>query len=264
MPNRLLSKLDLILLRLYNIDMIRLDGDHMSYSILDIQVKLKQLGYDPGPIDGELGPLTSKAIRSYKKAQGLPDTDIIGPLTIASLFDLTAPSIPAIKSNKAKEPIWMQVAKNYLGIEEISGYKNNPIILGWWKRLGLPFDDDETPWCAGFVGGCLEECGIKSTRSGLALSYSNFGIRLSGPCIGAIATMKRTGGGHVAFVAGKDKRGNLMLLGGNQSNAVNIKPFDVSRITAYTWPMGVPRPDNVGIKYLPIIKSDGIVSTNEA
>lgn len=236
----------------------------MSYSILDVQVKLKQLGYDPGPIDGVLGPLTSKAIRKFKTNKMLPDTDIIGPLTIAALFDKQLIPMVAVQSNTLSEPIWMQIAKNYLGTEEIPGYNNNPIILGWWKRLGLPFDDDETPWCAGFVGGCLEECGIKSTRSGLALSYSNFGIRLFGPCIGAIATMKRTGGGHVAFVAGKDKRGNLMLLGGNQSNAVNIKPFDVSRITAYTWPMGVPRPDNVGIKYLPIIKSDGIVSTNEA
>ena len=236
----------------------------MSYTILDIQVKLAQLGFNPGPIDGEFGPLTSKALKLYKTTQGLPHTDIIGPLTIASLFDAKAPSIPAVKSNENNEPIWLQVAKNYLGVSEVIGYKHNPIIVGWWKRLGLPFVTDETPWCAGFVGGVLEECGFKSTRSGLALSYANYGVRLSGPVVGAIVSMKRNGGGHVGIIVGKNKNGNLMILGGNQGNAVNIKPFDASRVVAYTWPMGVNRPANVGMKYLPLLNSVGKLSTNEA
>lgn len=236
----------------------------MSYTIVDIQVKLKQLNFNPGPIDGELGPKTYKAIRAFKRCNGLPNTNIIGPLTIGALFDNQTISTAVVQSNKLNEPIWIQVAKSYIGIEEIVGYKHNPIILGWWKRLGLPFTDDETPWCAGFVGGCLEECDIKSTKSGLALSYSNFGVRLDGPAVGAIVSMKRNGGGHVGFVVGVNKRGQLMVLGGNQSNAVNIKPFDASRIVAYTWPKGVNRPANVGKKYLPIIDSNAKLSTNEA
>lgn len=236
----------------------------MSYTILDIQVKLKQLGYNPGPIDNEFGPRTSKALRAFKKVNSLPDTDIIGPLTIAALFDQRKPNVKAVYSNINNEPIWLQVAKSYIGTQEVVGYKHNPIILGWWKRLGLPFTDDETPWCAGFVGGVLEECQLKSTRSGLALSYANYGVRLSGPAVGAIASMKRNGGGHVGIVAGKNKKGQILLVGGNQSNAVNVKAFPAERIIAYTWPTGVNRPVNVGIKYLPILDLNVNLSTIEA
>ena len=50
--------------------------------------------------------------------------------------------------------------------------------------------------------------------------------KLNNPAYGCIVVFSRAGGGHVGFLVGKDKQGNLMILGGNQSNAVNIKPFD--------------------------------------
>lgn len=236
----------------------------MSYTTLDVQLRLKRLGINPGPIDGILGPKTSNAIRKFKKLKGLPDTNIVGPLTIAALFDDKPLTLEAVESNLCFEPVWLQVAKNYIGVEEVQGYRHNPIILGWWQRCGLPFKDDETPWCAGFIGGCLEESGIRSSRSGLALSYSQFGINLSGPAVGCIATMKRSGGGHVIFIVGRTKNGKLLGLGGNQGNAVNIKEFDPKRIIAYTWPAGVPRPINVGMTKLPVLKSNGQISINEA
>jgi hypothetical protein len=48
---------------------------------------------------------------------------------------------------------------------EIKGPRHNPLILQFWKgikRGGIK--DDETPWCAAFVGAMLERAGIKSTR----------------------------------------------------------------------------------------------------
>ena len=59
-----------------------------------------------------------------------------------------------------------------------------------WRALGLPLKDDETPWCAGFVGFAVE----------------------------------RSGGGYVGFVTGRDTAGNLMVLVGNQADAVNMSP----------------------------------------
>jgi peptidoglycan hydrolase-like protein with peptidoglycan-binding domain len=38
----------------------------------ELQSALQRFGYDPGPIDGLLGPRTLAAIRAYKSATGLP------------------------------------------------------------------------------------------------------------------------------------------------------------------------------------------------
>jgi hypothetical protein len=40
-------------------------------SVSDLQARLKDLGYDPGPADGQLGPKTRAAIRAYQKDTGL-------------------------------------------------------------------------------------------------------------------------------------------------------------------------------------------------
>lgn len=47
-----------------------------------LQRKLKALGYDPGPVDGRLGPATRRAIRRFQKdsgleVTGLPDTVVM-------------------------------------------------------------------------------------------------------------------------------------------------------------------------------------------
>lgn len=156
------------------------------------------------------------------------------------------------------EPKWLTEARKYLGLKEVVGSGNNPQIVAMWTKLGLPFRDDATPWCAGFVGFVLENAGIKSTRSGLALSYEKWGLSLKTPVPGCIATFKRLGGGHVGFVVGKDKVGNIIVLGGNQSDSVCIKTFTTDRVTSYRWPAGVPFTQAP----LPIVNSAGI-STNE-
>ena len=37
-----------------------------------VQARLKNLGYDPGPIDGDIGPLTRAAILGFQASQSLP------------------------------------------------------------------------------------------------------------------------------------------------------------------------------------------------
>lgn len=37
-----------------------------------LQLQLKSLGYEPGPIDGDIGPNTYAAINQYQRAAGLP------------------------------------------------------------------------------------------------------------------------------------------------------------------------------------------------
>jgi len=40
-------------------------------TVSDLQARLKGLGYDPGPADGQMGPKTRAAIRAYQKDEGL-------------------------------------------------------------------------------------------------------------------------------------------------------------------------------------------------
>ena len=49
-----------------------------------------------------------------------------------------------------------------------------------------------------------------------AKEYAFAGKRLTKPAYGCLVVFTRQGGGHVGFVVGKDKAGNLLVLGGNQ------------------------------------------------
>lgn len=157
---------------------------------------------------------------------------------------------------------WVNIAKEFIGLKEIKGEKDAPEIVKMWadiKNSGIK--DDETPWCAAFVGACLENAGIKSTRSGGSKSYLTWGDKLDEPIYGCIVVFSRNGGGHVGFVVGKDQNGNIMVLGGNQSDAVNIKPFKKDRVVGYRYPSGIARPKDPALR---LLASNGQVSTNEA
>lgn len=159
------------------------------------------------------------------------------------------------------EPRWLTLARAYIGTREIKGPRHEPQILNWWATIKAPwFKDDETPWCAAYVGGVLEEAGIRSSRNAAARSYLKWGERLTKPALGAVVVFSRGGGGHVGFVVGRDTRGRLMVLGGNQGDAVNIKPFNEDRILGYRWPAGVAKPSTYK---LPVLEANGAPSTNE-
>ena len=141
------------------------------------------------------------------------------------------------------EPAWLIEARKNLGVKETKGGVHTPEVLKYWKdikRGGIK--DDETPWCAAFVGAMLERVGVKSTRFESAKSYLDWGQLLALPVVGCIVIFTREGGGHVGFVVGRDTKGNLLVLGGNQGDEVNIRSFPVSRVTGYRWPIDRPIP----------------------
>src|SRR5437868_11136252 len=99
-----------------------------------------------------------------------------------------------------QDPRWLIKARSYIGLKEIKGRKHNPQILQWWTLIRAGFTDDETPWCAGFVGGVLESVGIKSSRSAAARSYLKWGVKLDEPVPGCIVVLERgAANGHVFF-----------------------------------------------------------------
>lgn len=163
------------------------------------------------------------------------------------------------------EPAWLTIARKYIGTREIPGRASNPLIVRWWQAIRQAIADDGTAWCAAYVGGVLEEAGIRSTRKANARSYLDHGRVLDRPALGAVVVFARGSNGwsgHVGFVVGRNRAGNLMVLGGNQGDMVRVSAFNTDRVLGYRWPTGsVPLPTRYT---LPILASDGTLSENEA
>lgn len=174
------------------------------------------------------------------------------------------------------DQLWMVVAAGMLGRREVPG----PGAAAWLKSLWLGLkggawfwgtvgkgDDSKLPWCGAFVAHCLQSAGLAiAERYASALAWAQWGIGLSAPAVGCVVVFNRDGGGHVGFVAGVDPSGRLLVLGGNQGDAVSIAPFDVVARppVAYRWPPGVKAPAAIGFKALPVFAVSGATSTNEA
>ena len=174
---------------------------------------------------------------------------------------------------------WVKLAREYVGLKEVKGTRHNPTIIKWLDEMGRFGDeakawwrDDETPWCGLFVGWIMGQSGRYVVKEWYRAKEwaSPLLPRLDSPGYGCIAVLDRTGGGHVGFVVGKDARGNIMLLGGNQNDQVSIVAFAPSRITGYYWPSrwidgaamkSVPASHRYD---LPLLRSDGRLSSNES
>ncbi len=154
-------------------------------------------------------------------------------------------------------------AVKLIGTKEIVGKKHNPIILEWAKELGLEkvYTNDEIPWCGLFAAICAKRAGLEVVKSPLwALSWAKFGTKEEVPMLGDILTFKRNGGGHVGIYVGEDET-CFHVLGGNQSNQVNVTRIEKKRLhEARRTAWKIAQPANVRVIKL---TSKGVISKNE-
>ena len=144
---------------------------------------------------------------------------------------------------------WMDIATSQIGVSEIPGNKSNPQIVAYHATT-CRSTSDATPWCSSFVNWSLTEAGIRGTNSASSQSWLTWGKRISKPVYGCIAVLSYGGGhGHVAFVVGMNARGNIILLGGNQHDQVNLSPFKAKM--TYVYPRGYT-PSKEPLRVLPI------------
>ena len=192
--------------------------------------------------DGHFGKITEKAVICFQQDNNLDDDGIVGEATAVHLNSELS------FLNEYHDYPYMMTAKSLIGLSEIKGYKHNPEIVQMWKdikRGGIK--DDETPWCSAYVGAVMERNGIRSTRFESAKSWLDWGITIDKPVYGCIVVFNRSGGGHVGFCVGQDVNGNLQILGGNQSDQVNVKAFDNDRVVGYRFPEGIKMVDQLPI-----------------
>lgn len=240
-----------------------------------IQEALKAHGY-PLKGTGYFGTDTMTAVRDFQKRTGITVDGDVGPATAGALDASSSPDVshPAVivpAKQEIERPLWLTAGIALIGTKEGPGPKDNPVIINWAKDEGgdiaKEYTHDSIPWCALFANHCLTLAGLPGTHTLWALDFAGHwpSKRLSGPAVGAFAPMLRNGGGHIIQIVGKAENGNLMGLGGNQSDAVNIEEFAVSRLNqGYWWPISVPVPAQVGFSTLPVVASSGKISSNEA
>lgn len=147
-----------------------------------------------------------------------------------------------------EQPSWLAAAWAELGVTETQGNADNPRVLAYYGEAGHgEIGHDEVPWCAAFAGAMLKRGGVAGTGSLMARSYLGWGETVSEPRPGAIAVLERgsdPAAGHVGFYVG-ETAGQIILLGGNQSDAVSVAAFDAKRLIAYRWPSLPGKPAEV-------------------
>jgi uncharacterized protein (TIGR02594 family) len=128
-----------------------------------------------------------------------------------------------------------EIARGYIGTTEGPGPANNPVVMEMYASVGHDWvEHDSVAWCAAFVGHCLETAGIRSTRKLTARSYLDWGIPVEiaeaqPGDIGVIPRGASSWQGHVFFID-RIEGAWVWGLGGNQSDAVTIKRYPVSKL----------------------------------
>jgi uncharacterized protein (TIGR02594 family) len=222
---------------------------------IEIQQALKQKGFDPGPLDGAMGPLTRKAIEAFEAGHGLtpdgaPDSAFLKALTGG---EATPPWLP-----------WLAEAERRKGLHESRDKRE---LADFLRSDGDTVGDPtRVPWCGDFVETCIALSLPDEplpTNPYLARNWLSFGIEVE-PTLGAVLVFWRGSkagtSGHVGFYVGEDWAA-FQVLGGNQGNAVSVARVARSRLLGARWPKTAP-PPKAGTPKLET-RVGGALSSNE-
>ena len=138
------------------------------------------------------------------------------------------------------EPDWLTEARKHIGLREIPGAPTDPTIARWLKSLKAWWTDDATPWCGTYCAAVMQATGLPIPKHWYrAKGWLDWGVPIDDADLGCIVVFERQGGGHVGFVVGRDRANNLLVLGGNQGDAVSVAAFGRDRVVGFRWPVGV-------------------------
>lgn len=203
-------------------------------------IKARPIDWGPGERTGRIADVSPAVMAALGLATD-DAVDVVVPLP---------PAIPALPAEAPGGPAWLARAIALRGLYERPGTEDNPAILDMARicggQIAATYKHDAIAWCALFVNYCLVASGHAGNDSLWALDFANYGRKLPGPAVGAIACKRREGGGHVFIVRGRDDAGRLVGIGGNQSDMVCDEEFDAEAIVSYNWPEDSPAPAAIG------------------
>lgn len=194
-------------------------------------------------VDGVFGSGTEAAVRRFQWEEGLTVNGTVGPETWFELGDLGVEELPQCGG---AIPGWMHIALNELkqGVREVPGEKkHNPRIVEYHQTATLKkhrSDKDENAWCSSFANWCMQRSGLSGTGKPNARSWLKWGAIRTQPQYGCVVVFWREARnswkGHVGFYVGQRSAKKLLVLGGNQGNAVSIGAYRKARVLGYRWP----------------------------
>lgn len=115
------------------------------------------------------------------------------------------------------------------------GFVSNELVATARRYIGTNPTNRRTLWCGAFMDKVLRDSGYKGGGN-LAMAYAKYGRRVSGPQVGAIAVLRRRGGGHVGVVSGVDPNGNPIVISGNHNRTTAESVYPRGRVVAYVVP----------------------------
>ncbi len=221
-----------------------------------VQRRLRTHDFNPGVVDGIWGRNTMNAVIAFQTANGLSPNGQLNNATVAALR--TDPVVPGAASGpavpQADAPAqdlldlmpWMALAIRKKGLhEERDNIDLREFLEADGKTLG---DPAKLPWCGDFVETCIAltlPMAVLPTNPYLARNWGKFGTTVD-PCFGSILVFWRGSisgtRGHVGFYYSEDDT-HFHVLGGNQSNSINVSKLDKKRLLSAQLPLvGGPYP----------------------
>lgn len=161
---------------------------------------------------------------------------------------------------EAKDLPWIVEGKKVFGLHE---GRDKQALTAWLKSDGQRLGDTEKlPWCGDYVETAIKNSlpdeplqGALGKNPYWARNWLKFGKECP-PNYGAVVVFSRGNGGHVGFVVGEDAD-EYYVLGGNQSNMVNVTRISKSRTLGFRWPLTYPYQQ----KSLPFMEAGNIPKT---
>ena len=182
-------------------------------SVKTLQQALANAGFSPGAVDGQFGPKTAAAVKSFQSAKGLVADGVVGPKTWARLNGAAAPSAPTpsapggsgptLKQGQSGAPVTaLQNRLNQLGFNAGAadgqfGPKTTAAVKAFqhakglvadgvvgpktWKQLGITVSG--TPTTPPSTGGVRGSSALANSARSVALSmggYSSQGLCATG------------------------------------------------------------------------------------
>jgi len=140
-----------------------------------------------------------------------------------------------------------ELAERFIGTKEVSGHVDNPQVMAWLTADSTWPQNDEVPWCSGFVNWVCKIFRVTRSKSLRARSWLGVGTPVTLECAKQgwdVCIFKRGGTnqpgpevldapGHVAFFSAhnpSEEYNWVYVLGGNQRDEVSVSRYPVSQL----------------------------------